>query len=61
MKGNKLINERIKFLDDNVGFDYILEINDCNEFTEVVSKMGGDVITHRVYGNKPDNFRITER
>ena len=61
MSKNSLINERIRFLDENVGFDYILEINDGNRFTEVVTKMGGDVITHRIYGDNPNNFMITER
>ena len=60
-KRNSVLNERIKYLDENVGFDYILEINEGRDFTEVVSKMGGDVITHRIYGDNPNNFMITER
>ena len=56
-----LENKRINYLEKNVGFDYILEVYNDREFTEVVSKMGGDVLTHRVYGDNPNNFRVYER
>ncbi len=42
---------------DLTGFDYIIETYYGADFVEVVGKMGGDVITKRIY----DNGMITER
>ena len=52
---------RVSYLDENVGFDYTLEVKTNSEFTEVVSSMGGDVTTHRVYGSCEEDFCITCR
>jgi len=49
---------RHKFLDENVGYDYILETRDGGEFTEFVTSMGGDVTVYRVYGDKQGEFKV---
>lgn len=37
--------------------DYILETHSVPDFVEVIGKMGGDVITYRIY----DDGTVTER
>lgn len=39
----------------------ILAVYETKEFTEIVCRRGGDVITYRVYGNKALGYSITER
>lgn len=43
---------RADFLEEQVGFDYIVEQHDGRDFTEFVISMGGDVLTYRVYGQQ---------
>ena len=55
---------RYKYFMDNCGFDYILEVREGKDFLEIVSSMGGDVTTNRVYGKpkgNPEDFEIYER
>ena len=53
--------QRIDYFEENVGCDYILEIRDGGDFTEIVSSMGGDVRTNRVYGENKETFEVYER
>lgn len=41
---------REQFLEQEVGFDYIVERREARDFTEFVTATGGDVCTYRVYG-----------
>ena len=52
------IKERFKFLDETVGFDYILREDQGSDFTEYVTSMGGDVSTYRVYGKTKEEFAV---
>lgn len=54
-------DDRYNYLEENAGFDYVLEENEGRNFTEFVVKYGGDVFTYRVYGNNPKDFMITEK
>lgn len=56
-----LKNKRIKYLKNHSPLDSIIDVYDCDEFTEVTGKAGGDELTYRVYGDSPKNFRITGR
>lgn len=56
-----LKNKRIKWLRNHSPLDSIIDVYDCDEFTEVFGKAGGDELTYRVYGDSPKNFRITGR
>ena len=53
--------QRIDYFEENVGCDYILEIRNGGDFTEIVSSMGGDVRTNRVYGENKETFEVYER
>ena len=59
MTAKELERARVNYLDENVGFDYTIRIQTTPEFTEVVSSMGGDVRTHRIYGSCDEDFIIT--
>ena len=59
MTERELEQARVNHLDKNVGFDYTIRIQTTPEFTEVVSSMGGDVRTHRIYGSCEEDFNIT--
>lgn len=51
--GQKRVNDieaRFNFLDDRIGFDYLIERHDTKEFSEFVVSMGGDTCRYRVYG-----------
>lgn len=49
---------RLSFLDEEVGYDYIMDEYHTNEFSEYVANFGGDVIKYRVYGDKKDEMRV---
>lgn len=53
--------KRLMFLDDNAGFDYVLESHNAGRFTEFVVRHGGDVLTYRVYGESESDFELYER
>lgn len=48
---------RAEFFDENVGYDYIMEVREGSDFTEYVISIGGDVERYRVYGSD-GNFKI---
>ena len=58
MTDKATICRRRSFLDEEVGYDYIMEEYHQNDFSEFVTKMGGDVITYRVYGDKKDEMKV---
>lgn len=58
MTAKELELARVNYLDENVGFDYTIRIQTTPDFTEVVSSMGGDVRTHRIYGSCEADFTI---
>lgn len=43
---------RMDFLEEQVGFDYVMEQREGRDFTEFVISMGGDVLAYRVYGQQ---------
>ena len=52
---------RLEFLDENTGFDRVIESYATREFTEFIVSCGGDVVTYRVYGperGKEEDFTI---
>ena len=51
-------NKRVSYFWNNCGCDYILETNFGNNFTEIVSSIGGDINRDRVYGDNEENFKI---
>lgn len=55
---NAMTEARRKFLDENVGYDYIMETRELGDCTEFITSMGGDVARYRVYGDKPDEFKV---
>ena len=57
-----MIKQRLAFLEENCGFDYVLETRDVSmDFTEFVVSYGGDVIRYRVYGNSASGFSVCEK
>ena len=48
---------RQQFLDEEIGFDYIIEQHETREFTQFVVSTGGDVNTYRVYG-EPGSYKV---
>ena len=54
-------NARRDYLDEYLGFDYILDEYHDSRMSEFVVSCGGDVNTYRVYGNTKEDFRITAR
>lgn len=54
-------DKRYDYLSEVTGFDYVLEEYDGRDFTEFITKTGGDVQRYRVYGDNTDNFIITEK
>lgn len=51
---------RLQYLDEQIGFDYVVEQSDGRDFTQFVVSTGGDVSTYRVYGN-PGDYTITAK
>lgn len=43
-------DKRREYLNEMVGYDYILDEFDAGEFSEFTISIGGDVIQYRVYG-----------
>lgn len=39
----------------------ILDMYETKEFTDIICKRGGDVITYRIYGNEAIGYTVTER
>lgn len=48
---------RQQFLDQEIGYDYIVETYEGGEFTQFVVSTGGDINTYRVYGT-PGNYKV---
>lgn len=48
------VKTRMQFLEDEIGFDYVLEQHESKDFTQFVISIGGDVRTYRVYGENGD-------
>lgn len=48
---------RLQFLDEQVGFDYVIEQHEGRDFTQFVISVGGDVCRYRVYG-QPGNYSV---
>ena len=44
-------NNRLSYLEENLGFDYVIEEHEAGDFTEYVVSMGGDTLKYRVYGS----------
>ena len=42
-----------------MGFDYVLETHEGNDFAEFVTSTGGDVAKYRVYGTDEDGYTVT--
>ena len=58
MKDQATILRRQSFLDEEVGFDYIVDQRDYNEFSEYIVSIGGDSRILRVYGDKRDEMKV---
>lgn len=58
---NKKANERFNYLDEYLGFDYVLREDHFGDMSEFVVSRGGDVCTFRVYDRKDGGFDIYER
>ena len=56
-----IIKNRVKFIKETYQPAKILDIYESQEFTEVIFKEGGDVITLRVYGNEAKGYTVVER
>jgi hypothetical protein len=57
-----MIKQRLAYLEENFGFDYVLETRDVSwDFTEFVVSCGGDVLRFRVYGNGTSGFTVCEK
>ena len=52
---------RMEFLEQNVGFDYIIEAHETKRFTEFITSTGGDVVRYRVYGNTDEDYSVTAK
>ena len=39
----------------------VLDYHNGSDFTEIVIKEGGDIITYRVHGNEKDGFKVSVR
>ena len=55
----KLLKKRYEALENEVGFDYILQEYHDREMSEYVISIGGDVLTYRVYGT--DEMKVYAR
>ena len=61
MSGKDLIKARTTFLYDTVDPDVIVDMYDCRDFTEFITRTGGDVCRYRVYGMSPMSFTLCEK
>lgn len=52
--------KRVEYFKNMMG-GIILDVYETKEFTEIVCRRGGDVITYRIYGNEVLGYSITER
>lgn len=52
---------RLEFFKNKYSPSKILDVYECREFTEIVFREGGDVLTFRIYGNERDEFKVYER
>ena len=55
------IMTRLRYFRETYRPSVILDVYECKEFSEIVIKEGGDVLTFRVYGNERDGFKVYER
>ena len=61
MRNDKVAKERKKCLRENIGYDYILEVREEEDFTEYITSTGGDVCRYRVYGDKSDKMMVVAK
>ena len=53
--------KRKRFFDEVVGADKVLDVYNCEAFSEYIVKRGGDVERYRVYGTDKNSFYVTEK
>ena len=54
-------NKRFEYLDEYMGFDYVIDEYHTRDMSEFVVSRGGDVCTFRVYDRIDGGFDIYER
>lgn len=46
-----IFQEAQKILDEEIGYDYIIEAHETPDFYEFIVSMGGDILRFRVYND----------